>query len=100
MPKALARRVMNPSSGEFKTTDLTLATYLHMLGLDYELVHDGERRNGYPVGAWIFAPNRVTPASVKLFQDGDAQVDPKAFHEQLNERREELFKFLDIGKKH
>lgn len=90
---------MTATPSEFKTTDLTLSTFLQMEGFESQMVKDGERRNGYPVGAWTFPESDRLRATVDQFNGGKSLVDPKAFHDALNKNREALFGFLGIGKK-
>jgi hypothetical protein len=89
---------MSPSSPKFKTTDLTLSTYLRLRGCDAVPVKDGERRGGHPVGAWTFPVSPELQALVKEYEEGKARVEPKTFHDAINRYREELFTVLGIGR--
>lgn len=88
---------MNPSSG-YKTTDLTLATFLRLRGCESEVIKDGERKGGSPVGAWLFGDTEEVRQLVRIFERGEARVEPKEFHDSINRYREELFRFLGIGR--
>jgi hypothetical protein len=88
---------MSRSSG-FKTTDLTLATFLRLRGCSAEVVKDGERAGGRPVGAWLFGDTTEVRELVRIFERGEARVEPKEFHDAINRYREELFRVLGIGK--
>lgn len=89
---------MNPSSG-YKTTDLTLAAFLRLRGCEAEVVKDGERKGGHPVGAWVFGDTPEVRELVRVYERGEAQVEPKGFHDAINRYREELFQVLGIGRK-
>lgn len=90
---------MNPSSQKFKTTDLTLSTFLRLRGCDAVPAKDGERKGGHPVGAWTFAASPELQGLIKQYEAGQAKVEPKTFHDAINRYREELFTVLGIGRK-
>lgn len=87
----------NPS--KFSTTDLTLATFLLVQGNVAEKVKQGERGNGYPIGAWEFDNSDEIKQLILDFKAGRGKVEPKEFHDCLNKCREEMFDFLGIGKR-
>lgn len=83
-----------------RTTDLTLATYLIMEGFTpdgMQVVNQRQVRPGHPQGAWVFTETQTLRDVVEEFNDGNAQVEPNAFQEKLNQTRREMFNFLGIG---
>lgn len=82
-----------------RTTDLTLAAYLHMQGHEPELVEmSGEDlKPGHPQGAWEFDETPALRDLVDEFEDHGALVEPQQFHTMVNKTRRDMFKFLGIG---
>ena len=81
-----------------RTTDLVLATYLHLNGNEYELVEeDGQVRAGHPQGAWEFAETEHVTELVSTFNANRATVEPVQFHNATKRLRRDMFKFLGIG---
>jgi len=82
-------------SKPYRTTNLNLATYLILQGLEYELVFDRVTKSNAPIGAWVFAPNDSTDKYVKDYNDGEALVEPKAYSRVLVTTRKEVIRFAE-----
>ena len=81
-------------NGSFRTSDLALATYLIMNGLDYELAEDHESED--PTCVWVFQV-AIDPRSTKLIKDyhsRTARVEPNRFVRIWGLTRSEMLKFL------
>lgn len=79
---------MSPSSTEFKTANLTLASYLSHLDWGYSLVR-GEGQSA----TWVFKGEHVK-AHAEAFTSSKAKVEPQSFHHSITRTRKLLFKFL------
>jgi hypothetical protein len=69
-----------------------------MNGCETELIEKGRRRNGHPIGAWTFVNDSVLKQLIEKFNGPDGKV-LKDYHDAINKTREDMFKFLGIGKK-
>lgn len=79
---------MNRSENDFRTANLTLASYLSHLDWGYTLVR-GEGESA----AWVFDGEHIK-AHADKFTSGKAQVEPQAFHHSITKTRKTLFDFL------
>ena len=82
-----------------RTTDLVTAAYLQHAGHEAELVEmEGEQvKGGHPQGAWEFEETPALRQVVDAFEAGQATVEPRAFHQLVNQTRREMFAHLGIG---
>lgn len=85
------------SLSRFKTTDLTLASYLISRGHEPQLEKDGELKPDHPSGVWTFASSKSLDGDLGLYSQGLAKVEPKSFYRLLKGIRREMFSFLGIG---
>jgi len=88
----------NPSEKDkpVVVTNLALAAMLTLEGYDSELteVEGSEARDGRQQGAWVFERTPELLDLVDDFNDGEARVEPSAFHSKLNASRRQMFAFL------
>ena len=87
------RKVMTPSK-DITTTNLTLAAYLMLIGHQGSPgVTDQRTPNGHPVGCWKF--DASVQDDIERFSEGEAKVDPIAFHRALTIARRDMIGFLE-----
>lgn len=85
------------SSDRYKTTDLTMASYLISRGFEPTLEKDGELKPDHPSGVWSFAASDDLCGAVRLYQEDLAKVEPRRFYQTVKDARRRMFKFLGIG---
>lgn len=88
---------MSPSEeGEgYRTSNLTLATYLVMGGHSYSIESAGTNKRGQPIAAWLFEHSAALVTAVKEFDCYEARVEPRRFHNQMSQTRREVIDYLD-----
>lgn len=81
---------------KFRTSDMVLATLLHMDGHEY--CHELERtRKGVPFCTWVFdtpADDREFEQLVLRFEAGKCKVEPREFANNWANVRRAMFSFL------
>jgi len=83
-----------------RTSDLTLASFLIVEGFTSELSEDGEEvKTDHPKGSWEFVETPTLFRTVQEFNNGEATVEPRAFHKAVNQTRKDMFEFLGIGQR-
>lgn len=72
---------------------MALAAYLNMHG---HMHQNMEKRNGREC-IWIFYQSESLQRLVESFLAGNAQVEPKAYLQEVSAVRREMYTFLDRG---